>query len=117
MTWVDLAVFGFLLISGLLAFVRGLVREVLGIGAWVGSLAIAFFSLPTMRGFVRSWIPQPEWVDPASFIVVFIMALIARWGWYSVWQGVQRWSSSPILLVRWFFRSNVGPTPSSMRAH
>jgi membrane protein required for colicin V production len=76
MTWVDLAVFGFLLISGLLAFVRGLVREVLGIGAWVGSLALAFFALPTMRGIVRQWIPQPEWIDPASFIVVFIVALI-----------------------------------------
>jgi membrane protein required for colicin V production len=76
MTWVDLAVFGFLLISGLLAFVRGLVREVLGIGAWAGSVAIAFFSLPTMRGVVRNWIPQPEWVDPASFIVVFIISLI-----------------------------------------
>ncbi len=76
MTWVDLAVFGFLLISGLLAFVRGFVREVLGVGAWVGSVAIAFFSLPTMRGVVRNWIPQPEWVDPASFIVVFIVSLI-----------------------------------------
>ena len=76
MTWVDLAVFGFLLISGLLAFVRGFVREVLGIAAWAGSVAIAFFALPTMRGVVRNWIPQPEWVDPASFIVVFIISLI-----------------------------------------
>jgi membrane protein required for colicin V production len=76
MTWVDLAVFGFLLISGLLAFVRGLVREVLGVGAWAGSLALAFFALPTMRGIVHQWIPQPQWVDPASFIVVFIISLI-----------------------------------------
>jgi membrane protein required for colicin V production len=76
MTWVDLAVFGFLLISGLLAFVRGLVREVLGIAAWTGAVAIAFFSLPTMRGVAGKWIPQPEWVDPASFIVVFIISLI-----------------------------------------
>jgi membrane protein required for colicin V production len=76
MTWVDLAVFGFLLISGLLAFVRGLVREVLGIAAWAGSLTLAFFALPSMRGFVSRWIPQPQWVDPASFIVVFIVSLI-----------------------------------------
>ena len=40
MTWVDLAVFGFLAISGLLAFARGFVREVLGIGAWVGAVAL-----------------------------------------------------------------------------
>ena len=76
MTWVDLVVFGFLLLSGLLAFGRGLVREVLGIGAWAGSVALAFFGLPTMRGVVRTWFSTPEWIDPVSFIVVFLVALI-----------------------------------------
>ena len=76
MTWVDLAVFGFLAISGLLAFARGLVREVLGIGAWAGSVAAAFFGLPMMRGIVRGWLSTPEWVDPVSFIVVFLISLI-----------------------------------------
>jgi membrane protein required for colicin V production len=76
MTWVDLVVFGFLLVSGLLAFGRGLVREILGIGAWIGSVALAFFGLPTMRGVVRTWFSTPEWVDPVSFIVVFLVALI-----------------------------------------
>ena len=46
MTWVDLAVFGFLAVSGLLAFARGFVREVLGIGAWVGAVAVAILALP-----------------------------------------------------------------------
>lgn len=76
MTWVDLVVFGFLAISGLLAFVRGLVREVLGIGAWVGSVVAAFFCLPLMRDVVRNWFSTPEWVDPVSFIVVFLLSLI-----------------------------------------
>jgi membrane protein required for colicin V production len=76
MTWVDLTVFGFLLVSGLLAFARGLVREVLGIGAWAGSIAAAFLALPTMRGVVRNWLPTPEWFDPVSFIVVFLVSLI-----------------------------------------
>ena len=76
MTWVDLVVFGFLLVSGLLAFGRGLVREILGIGAWIGSVALAFFGLPTMRGVVRTWFSTPEWVDPVSFIAVFLVALI-----------------------------------------
>ena len=76
MTWVDLAVFGFILISGLLAFARGLVREVLGIGAWVGAFAAAFFALPATRGIVRGWLPSPEWIDPVSFVIVFLIALI-----------------------------------------
>ena len=49
MTWVDLAVFGFLGISGLMAFARGFVREILGVGAWVGAVAAAFAGLPAMR--------------------------------------------------------------------
>ena len=76
MTWVDLAVFGFLAISGLLAFARGFVREVLGIGAWVGAVAAAILALPTIRLYVRTWFTSPDWVDPVSFIVVFLGSLI-----------------------------------------
>ncbi len=76
MTWVDLVIFGFLAISGLLAFVRGLVREVLGIGAWGGAAAAAILALPSMREVVRTWLSTPEWVDPVSFVVVFLLTLI-----------------------------------------
>jgi len=76
MTWVDLAVFGFLAISGLLAFARGFVREVLGIGAWIGAVALAIVALPTMRTYVRTWFSKPDWVDPISFVVVFLGSLI-----------------------------------------
>lgn len=76
MNWVDLVVLGFLALSGLLAFGRGLVREVLGIGAWVGAVAAAIAVLPLMREQVRTWINAPEWVDPVSFILGFLGSLI-----------------------------------------
>ncbi len=76
MTWVDLAVFGILAVSALLAFVRGLVRELLGIGAWVGAIVAGIEGLPLMRGVVRNWMQAPEWVDPVSFLVVFLVSLI-----------------------------------------
>jgi len=76
MTWVDLAIVGLLLISGLLAFVRGFVREVLGIGAWVGAGAIAMYTLSTTRDIVRNWISAPAWVDPAAFLLGFLVSLI-----------------------------------------
>jgi membrane protein required for colicin V production len=76
MTWVDLAVFGFLGISGLLAFARGFVREILGVGAWVGAVAAAFAGLPAMRDVVRGWLPSPDWVDPVGFSLVFLGSLI-----------------------------------------
>jgi membrane protein required for colicin V production len=76
MTWVDLVVFGFLAVSGLLAFARGLVREVLGIAAWAGAVTAAIAGLPRMRDIVRGWLASPAWIDPVSFIVVFLISLI-----------------------------------------
>lgn len=76
MTWVDLAVFGFLAISGLLAFARGFVREMLGIGAWVGAVTLAIFAMPAMHDYVQTWLSKPEWVNPVSFVVVFLVSLI-----------------------------------------
>jgi membrane protein required for colicin V production len=76
MTWVDLLVFGFLAISGLLAFARGLVREILGIGAWVGAVAAAIAGLPWMRPHVNDWLHTPDWTDPVSFVLLFLVTLI-----------------------------------------
>lgn len=76
MTWVDLGVLGFIAISGLLAFGRGLVREVLGVGAWVGAGAVAIFCMPLARGPVSDYVHAKEWVDPVAFCVVFICALV-----------------------------------------
>ena len=49
MTWVDLVALAVLAVSALLAFMRGLVREVLGLGAWIGAGTAAYFGLPLAR--------------------------------------------------------------------
>ena len=76
MTWVDLAVLGLLGLSGLLAFMRGLVREVLGIGAGIGSVAIATTALPWGREFGAQWISDPQLLTAASFTAILLIALI-----------------------------------------
>ena len=84
MTWVDLAVLGVLALSALLAFMRGLVREVLGLAAWVGAIFCGVWALPRVRPQFQEWLGTSPWVDPAAFAVVFILALIvlmliSRW--------------------------------------
>lgn len=76
MTWVDVVVLGLLGVSALLAFARGLVREVLGIGAWVGAVVIALQTLPWSRELVRTWIKEPAWIDPLAFVGVLVVSLI-----------------------------------------
>ncbi len=77
MTWVDLAVLGILAISAILAFMRGLVREVLGVGAWIGAVVIAVKALPYARPLVREHLAEPAWIDPLAFVGVFLISLIA----------------------------------------
>src|SRR5579875_4043466 len=81
MNWVDLAVLAVLVLSALAGLVRGLVREVLGVGAWVLALLAAspwgFF--PAVVPLVRQRIADPEIADGVAFLVVFVPALIVLW--------------------------------------
>ncbi len=76
MTWVDLAVLAVIAVSALLSFMRGLVREVLGIGAWVGAGFAAAWALPLSRPQFHQWMGTSPWTDPAAFVAVFVVALI-----------------------------------------
>jgi membrane protein required for colicin V production len=76
MTWVDFAVLGVIAVSALLAFMRGLVREVLGIGAWVGAGVAAAWALPLVRPQFHQWMGTSPWADPVAFVAVFVVALI-----------------------------------------
>jgi membrane protein required for colicin V production len=84
MTWVDLVVLAVLAISALLAFMRGLVREVLGLGAWVGAVAAAVWAMPYARPRFQQWFGTSPWIDPLAFGVVLlvtliVLLLISRW--------------------------------------
>lgn len=76
MTWVDLVVLGVLAISALLAFLRGFVREVLGVAAWIGAAIAAIWAFPYARPKFRDWLGAPDLVDPVTFGVVFIVVLL-----------------------------------------
>ena len=77
MNWVDLAAIGVLAISALLAFMRGFVREVLGIAAWLGAGLFAASCFHFVQGRFRLWIENPDIADPVAFAVLFIAALLA----------------------------------------
>lgn len=76
MTSVDLAVLAVMFLSGLLAFSRGLVREVLSIGAWLGAAVIAISFLPAVRPLLEPYMPSSEWTEPAGYILLFMVSLI-----------------------------------------
>ncbi len=66
-TFFDLAVVVVVLISTVIAFARGFVREVLSVSAFIAAAVAALAASPLVAPSVRSFI-QPDWV--ALFIVV-----------------------------------------------
>jgi membrane protein required for colicin V production len=76
MTWVDGVFAAVVLVSALVAFFRGLVREVLSLGAWVGAAAAGFFARPYLLPHTTQFIDPPWVADAAGAGGVFIVAII-----------------------------------------
>jgi membrane protein required for colicin V production len=74
--FVDLAVIGVMLISALLAFGRGLVREVLSIGAWVAAALAALWGFPYAKDIARKYISITILADVVTATAIFLVTLI-----------------------------------------
>lgn len=76
MTWVDYAVIAVMAVSVLWGALRGIIREVVSLGAWV----IAFLAANLFAGPFAQYVPQsverPELRVLAAFVAVFLVALI-----------------------------------------
>ncbi len=72
----DLAVGIILLISALLAFMRGFVHEVLSIAAWIGAVLAAVQGLPFVRPYVRKVIDIDWAADAAAAVTIFLVVLL-----------------------------------------
>jgi len=77
MTLFDLAVIAIIGLSVLLSVIRGLVREVLALAAWV----VAFFAANVLAGTIAPWMPEALPTEEirllAGFLCVFLSVLIA----------------------------------------
>ncbi len=64
-----------LVVSGLLAFARGFIREVLSIGAWVGAAAATIYGFPLAKPFLRNYISSELLADLITGVVIFVVTL------------------------------------------
>ncbi len=77
MTWVDGVVLAVLAVSAVVAFLRGLVQEALGVGAWVGAALAGFALRPTLAPLLTRWGVDEPWIaDALAIAAVFILVLI-----------------------------------------
>ena len=76
MNGVDFVVLLVVAFSAMMAFMRGFVREILGLGAWIGAGVTAYVFFPTVQPIMRKTIGNPDLADPIAFGGVFLVLLI-----------------------------------------
>jgi len=73
---VDIAVIAIVLVSALMAFARGFVREVLSVAAWVGAAFVTLYAFPLVAPEVRLQIDSRWLADGATVLGVFTLSLV-----------------------------------------
>jgi len=72
----DISVAVILLLSALMAFSRGLVREAFSIAAWVGAVAATIYGYDPLRPLMRRYIEQELVADAATALGIFLGTLV-----------------------------------------
>lgn len=75
---VDILVLVVLLISGLIAFLRGFIREVLTIAGVVGGLAASYVGGPLLIPFMNGWMGVKEGEEPGRLFDILPLDLVAN---------------------------------------
>jgi membrane protein required for colicin V production len=73
---VDIAVILLLLISGVIALMRGFVYEVLAMAGWVLAAFCAFWGLPQIRPFIAPHISNATVADVVGGLAIFLTVLL-----------------------------------------
>ncbi|MFQ5959276.1 MAG: CvpA family protein [Alphaproteobacteria bacterium] len=72
----DLAIAGILLLSGVLAFFRGAVRELFSVIAWIGAAGVSYYGFGYVQPFARDLTGATLLADIGAGTAIFIVTLI-----------------------------------------
>jgi len=75
-SYLDLAVIGVVLISAILAMMRGFTREILAIGSWAAAAAAAYYFYPQVTPYLTPYIHKENVAQAGAAALVFLVALI-----------------------------------------
>ncbi len=73
---IDVCFVAILVISGILAYIRGFVREVLSVAAWVGAAFVTLYGYPHLQPIARAHIDNRMVADFATGALLFVGSLI-----------------------------------------
>ena len=76
MPWFDIGVVLIVLVSVGIAFMRGFVKEILTIFAWLIAILATLFGAPALIPLVRSFISNRFLADGATYVSVFVLTAL-----------------------------------------
>ncbi|WP_300440770.1 CvpA family protein [Zoogloea sp.] len=76
MSGFDYALLALVGLSAALGFWRGLLSEVLALGAWLLAFVAAKSFMPQVQPLAATWVSEPLLQGPASFLIIFVAVLI-----------------------------------------
>lgn len=89
MTGLDYALLGLLGLSAALGFWRGLLSEIVALGAWVLAFVMARTFMGDVQPHMVNWIREPVFQSIAAFLLVFVLVLLGV--------GLVRWLLSELI--------------------
>ena len=75
-SYLDLGVLAIILVSALLAMLRGFTREVLAIASWIAAAAAGAYLYPYLLPYVKPYISKEPWASIAAATAIFFVALV-----------------------------------------
>jgi membrane protein required for colicin V production len=75
-SYLDLGVLGVILLSALLAMMRGFTREVLAIGSWAAAAAAGYYFYPRVLPYLEPYVHKPVVAQGLAFAIVFFITLV-----------------------------------------
>jgi membrane protein required for colicin V production len=72
----DIVVVAIIGLSALFGFIRGFLREILSIGAWIVAGLATYIGLPLLRPFGRQYIDHELIADVATGVAIFLVVLV-----------------------------------------
>lgn len=77
MIWVDFVILGIVGLSALIGFTRGLIREVVSLGIWIGAAIVAWLYYKPVASMLEAWISTPlVRLGVAILILIFLVLFL-----------------------------------------
>ena len=77
MTWADAAILGIVAVSALVSVIRGFLREVLSLAAWVAAFSVAFAFAGKAATWFEAVVTVPSGRLALAYLVLFVGTLLA----------------------------------------